>query len=236
MKHAIFIRSYIKDIDWLRFCLRSIAKFVSDCDAVVVAVPFGEVKEFRDAGIEVVGCESLPRDYVGQQLTKHHADEFCFINEADCWITFLDSDNIFTEPFSLKSLFVNGRPILLHTPYAMLPPDLPWKPITEKAMGFIVHDEYMRRHGMTYSASELKDFRIWFEKARGESIDSYLQKVSGNDYSEFNALGAFMWKFRHDNRHWIRTDVQESPKLPLRQGHSWSGIASASEEWERILA
>ena len=237
MKHVIFIRSYARDLEWLKFCLRSIERFVTGCDAVVVVVPYSDVSLFNAHGIDCVGCEDMADGYVGQQRTKHYADNYCTKSGEDCWIIYTDSDCVFTAPTTMDSLFVNGKPIHLHTPYALLPPEVPWKRITERALGFEVHDEFMRRHGAVYRASELRDFRRWFEQHRGTPIDLYLSSVPPRAYSEFNSLGAWLWKFRHGTRHWIRTDVDPMPPLALKQGWSWGGVTpEIRAEIERILA
>ena len=75
----IFIRSYKNDIEWLKYCLRSIEKFVTGHAGVVVVVPEQDVPLFKAAGIDAQTTpEADPgRGYLNQQLTKIHADEFC---------------------------------------------------------------------------------------------------------------------------------------------------------------
>ena len=235
---VIFIRSYRNDLEWLKYCLRSIEKFVTGHAGVVVVVPEQDGVLFRAAGIEVQTTpEADPgRGYLNQQVTKIHADEFC---PPECWILYVDSDCVFTAPMHVDDFFKDGKPILLHTPYALLPkpPAMPWKALTERCLGFECHDETMRRHGAIMSSSELKDFREWFLANRGQTIDAHVGQLKYHDFSEFNVLGMWLWKFRHSSRSWIRTDVDPIPPLHLKQGYSWNGVTPAIRaEMEKILA
>jgi hypothetical protein len=237
-RHVIFIRSYAKDLPWLQYCLRSITKFCTGHDAVVVVVPDRDVHAFRAVGIDAKGCgnPNPATDYLGQQVTKLHADEFC--GAGDPWIIYTDSDCIFTAPVTMDHFFRDGKPISLHTPYAMLPkpPAMPWKALTERCLGFVCHDERMRRQGAVYQASELAEFRAWFLANRGETIDAYVGKLKHHDFSEFNCMGMWLWRFKHGTRCWIRTDVDPIPPLPLRQGYSWDGIDKDRATIEKLLA
>lgn len=234
MRKIIFIRSYHRDLEWLRYCLASINKFVTGFDGVVVAVPHAEVELFGNAGIAVVGCDDLPDGYLGQQSTKIHADTFM---DEDCWIVHLDSDCFVSAPFDLNTLFANGKPIHLHTPYALLPPEVPWKKVTEEALGFPVQDEYMRRLFWIISSQELRDFRQWFMANRGQPIAAYIAAQPLRRFSEFNAMGAWLWKFRHGSRSWVRTDTDPWTPLPLIQSWSYGGVDDAKRAlFDQLLA
>lgn len=236
MKHIIFIRSYAKDLPWLKFCLRSIAKFVRGHEKVVVVVPNGDLKLFLDAGIEAIGTAESMAGYLQQQVDKIYAYAYC--GGGDPWITFFDSDCVAIAPFDLAALFApDGRPYLLRTPYASLGNKVPWQPITEAALGFPCPEETMRCHPMTYRASELRAFVEWFRKNRSQSIDQYVSSVKANNFSEFNALGSWLLRFHEGSRVWINTENDKVPSWPLRQFWSWGGVTpNIEQEIEKILA
>ena len=235
---VIFIRSYRNDLEWLKYCLRSIEKFVTGHTRIDLLVPVQDWPLFSDVGLSKARVhtvvESMP-GYIQQQVDKMHADMYCGFD--DPWIVFFDSDCIFTEPFDVSELFEDGKPLLKHTPYAVLPkpPVVPWKAITELALGYVVHDEFMRSHGAVYRASELAEFRAWFKANRGMTIDDYARPIKHNALSEFNLLGAHMWQFHHSSRAWVRTDVDPLPRLPLKQFWSYSGVEPHRQEIEKIL-
>lgn len=237
MRRVIFIRSFRNDLRWLQFALRSIKKYVTGCDAVVVTVPQADVRLFRDAGIECVPCPDFKRGYLAQQATKMTAD--FFIKGGDAWVVFMDSDCVFTAPFDLAALFVpDGAPIALYTPYAVLGAAVPWQKPTEAALGFPCPNETMRRHGIVYSTQELRKFRAWFASARRQNIAAYIENVSETpaNFSEFNVLGSWLWQFYRDSRRWYDSSRETPPALPLRQGFSWDGIEKDLAELERIVA
>ena len=232
---VIFIRSYRGDLIWLRYALRSIEKFLTGHTRVVIVVPEPDAALFRKEGIEVQTVVETCQGYNHQQLTKIHADRFC--HDGDPWIIYVDSDCLFTAPTDMSHFFRDGKPISLHTPYAMLPkpPEMPWKALTERALGFVCHDEIMRRQGAIYRASELVEFRSWFLANRGLTIDRYIDTLRHHDFSEFNVIGSWLWRFHHSTRCWLRTDVDPIPALPIRQFWSYGGVDANLAEINAIL-
>lgn len=109
----IVIRSYYRDLRWLALSLRSIDMFVTGHRQVVVVVPRASLPRvtapallFR-AGVRVRACGDHADDYLGQQITKLHADQY---TDADV-IVHLDSDQVFVSFCDLRErLFEGGRP------------------------------------------------------------------------------------------------------------------------------
>ena len=63
MRKIIFIRSYHRDLEWLRYCLASINKFVTGFDGVVVAggAASGTIDEVREARLPLTLCQVCGR-------------------------------------------------------------------------------------------------------------------------------------------------------------------------------
>lgn len=237
--HTLFIRSYAKDFPFLKYCLQSIDKYVlfgsTGFNQVKIVAPESDLRETVETARHFTPCEADPcKGYLAQQITKLYADKFV---PDDGWITYIDSDCVFTGPVSPDTFFHDGKPIALYQAYTELKEQTPWKAITEKALGFTVEHEFMRRHGATYHTSELAEFRQWFLANRGVSVRDYIiaEANAGRNFSEFNAMGAWLFRYKHGSRAWFKTEKQDAPALPLRQFYSWGGIDAAKAEIEALL-
>src|SRR5947209_4154135 len=106
----LFIRSYWKDLEWLRFCLASIQRYCHGFRSVIVVVPRSTAPWLRRVSlpphVRVEFCRDYPDDYLGQQVTKLLADNF---SDAD-YICHVDSDCVFFRPTSPEDLIVDGKP------------------------------------------------------------------------------------------------------------------------------
>lgn len=102
----VFIRSYHRDRAWLALALRAIARYLHGHRRVVVVVPRASRERMGDTGNATVEyCEDYADDYLGQQLTKLHAD---LCTDADI-ILHLDSDQVFVAPCDVRQLFDGAR-------------------------------------------------------------------------------------------------------------------------------
>lgn len=246
MKKYIFVRSYQKDIGWLQYCLRSIQKFVTGHDGVVVTVPHSDVELFKSSGIDVVGVPDFQPSYLAQQSSKIHADLFIRGIAPEDWIIYVDSDCVFTAPFNISQLFnQDGAPYAYFTPYEHVGDAKIWQKSTEAALEFRCHDETMRKHGAVYSCAELVKFRKWFQALHNETIDNYIRGVNPLiGFSEFNVLGSWLRQLHRDSRDWREagnhpghgTPGGDLPPLPLKQFWSWGGVDKVRDEIEKILA
>lgn len=235
MSHWIFIRSYRGDIEWLHWCLKSIAKFSSGFEGIRVVVPTYHVPLFRMENIPCEQCPVYPDDYLGQQITKLYADTYL---PSDCMVTFVDSDCFFIQPFTPESLMVDGKPRMLMTPYSVLGNTVPWKQITERAIGGEITYEFMRRLPIMIRSTDLAGFRDWFRDLhQGVNVEQYVREQPYRAFSEFNAIGAWLHACRSDAYHWQDTESQPLPPLLLRQGWSHGGLTvQAKAEMEALLA
>ncbi len=106
----IVIRSYYRDQHWLALALRSIELFVTGYRQVVVIVPRASLSRIDPCVIpvsphvRVCACPDYADDYLGQQITKLHAD--CFTDAKV--IVHLDSDQVFVAPCELPARLFDG--------------------------------------------------------------------------------------------------------------------------------
>lgn len=231
----IFIRTYSGDLKWLAHSLKSIHRFCKGFRDIIIVIPEGQrhlLDGFNLTMEKIFTCDIYKDDYLGQQITKVCAD---YYSDAE-YIMFGDSDTLITRELRPEYLFKGGKPIILKTSYEKLGDAVPWKPITERAVGFNVEFEFMRRHPFLYNASTLKLLRSHIKKVHGKEIVDYVIEQPNRGFSEFNAIGAIANKLQPDMYYFQNTETEELPPLYVRQFFSWGGITKeVSAEIDEIL-
>lgn len=222
MKHALFIRTYSGDLKWLVHCLRSIVKYTTGWDELIITLPEQEVHLMDGFGLthgRVIGVPSMKDDYVGQQITKLSAHHY---TDADI-ITFVDSDTLFTIPTSPKDFMLNGKLVIYKTKYTSI--QSPWQPITERGIGFPVEWEYMRRFPLSYYRETLVNLEHHIKIiTNGMSLRRFGNTRPYRALSEFNLLGAYAERYQNDMYIFKDTEANELPPPHVRQFWSWGGI------------
>ena len=221
--YSIFIRSYNKDIRWLLYCLQSIHKFVKGFSEIVIVVPASQINEFKALNLtyeKLRFCEVYADDYLGQQITKLNAFQYC---QSDL-IMFVDSDCVFQAETTIEQFMKDGKPCILKTAYDTI--DAPWQGITEIAMKDLVPFEYMRREPLLYHKKTLRDLGVWFNLLHNQTIDNFIISQPARHFSEFNLMGAYADKFESDKYYFLDTNKEELPVLNCKQYWSWSGLTA----------
>ena len=236
----IVIKSYPKDYHWLDYCLRSIQKFATGFNDVIVMLP-------REAPLpltkEKVVLLDVPENYLSQQVAKLNADHH---TKAD-YILHFDSDMIFTRPVTPDFFFTNGKPAWAITEWGDMPGKvemLAWYHVMAKLFLQTPPYEFMRKCAILAPRWLYAELRAFIQDTHGITMESYVMNQPGNEFSEYNALGFLAWlKFR-DKFHWHDTE-KEGCEWPFRQYWSHSGMkhegrsgptSSERLEIERILA
>lgn len=228
MSTSIFIKTWKNDLEWLQYCLKSIWKFGSGFEEIVLVADDSCRGLMDDFNLKVHYVRDWTNGYIQQQYVKLHADMYVSSDN----ILFVDSDVTFCRSFSESDFMKDGKPILLKTRYSSLIGSGAevWKPLTEKAVGFSVEWEYMRRLPMLY----LKDTVTAFRNAYHQVVDS-MRNIQDRSFSEFNALGAFVEKYQPDLYFISDTEIW-MPSTVIRQNWSWGGITpQMKSEIEEIL-
>lgn len=241
MKVDIFLRTYSGDIEWAIYALRSIHRFVTGIRDIIVCVPANDYNQFKRLNFtrEILCSSRFPdrEGYMDQMLDKMSAYHY---TEADT-ILFWDSDVLATRQFSPADLMIDAKPRWLVTPYAKLVnPDgssaVPWRPITEKALGRSVDLEGMRAHPLMAPRRALLEFRGFMEGKHRMSLQDYIEAQPSRAFSEWNALG--MWAYYYAPHHFSfwNTETKGVPEPFVKQFWSWGGITpEIRAEMERIL-
>lgn len=218
MTTSLFVRSYPKDFEWLRYSIASMKKYLTGVDNKVLVVPWQttiptEIESFFDVVIESYLYEKLD-GYVAQQFDK--LDSHKYVNTDH--ILYSDSDCIYTAPFNIDCMF-DPFPILGMTPYTQLAGSdgYMWKGITENLIGFPVSHEFMRTFPIIHRTDTVRDFSLAYPQI--------YKRVTGRNVSEFNLLGAFAFNEGHPYHF-----TEDVPRYPCHQFWSWSGLTEEEKK------
>ena len=219
MSAAIFIKTWRDDMKWMPYAIESIRRFASGFEEIVIAADsscYEESVSLYGSEARVVQCQEWANGYVQQQAVKLDAGRLVGMRHE--YVLFVDSDCVFHTPFSPESFMRDGLPVLMKTPYGDLGGAEAWRSITSDAVGFDVEFEYMRRLPWMYRTSSLVNFSVKYQ-----SLVKSLSQMTTRDFSEFNALGAYIDRFESD--HYFITDTREwVPDAVAHQFWSWGGI------------
>lgn len=239
----IFIRSYRGDFKWLRYCMESLRKRATGFNKIFVVVPERDFKILQaqarviglscgDIPVELGACPNYANDYLGQQVTKMTAWKYTEAEE----VVFVDSDVVVTQPITPDSFRKGNKLFFYKTRYTLIPHEHGgfWKAITEKAIGFPVEYEYMRRLPLAYRVDTLKNV-CEYMRGLNHPVESYIIGQPNREFSEFNAIGAYIDRFEKDKYTILDTDGGVEPAL-IRQFWSWGGITKdVQQEINEIL-
>lgn len=232
LEHALFIRTYEGDLPWLVHLLRSVARFVTGYDEIVVAAPRTAEPTIRGMALTrervVLVDDGVVPGYLAQQLTKLNADQLTSAR----FITFIDSDCVLTAPFSPAQMMDKGRPIIVKTPYDRVGEAKRWHMTAARLVGDPVTHEYMRRLPLMYRRDDLAALRAYLEHKEHVPLAQIVQGHA--HFSEFNVLGAFCE--RHRAGHYRFVDDAAEPVAPLPAVQFWSPGGITPEVAERIKA
>lgn len=224
MTTDIFIRTYVRDIAFLKHAVKSIEERVTGYRHLVITCPSADVGRVRHViGRGVVGVLPLHDDYVGQQLTKLQATHS---TDADV-ICFWDSDTMATQPLHLPDLLFSGDKLIMHhVPYAGLNDGSQiWRAIVARDMGVMPEFEFMRRLPLAYFRSTIEGCAAHIEQHHGLPLRDYMRKVPARSFTEFNCIGKYAYDNERERYDW-RIDEADATrwKLLVRQFWSWGGI------------
>lgn len=236
MSTTIFISSYFKDLPWLEHCLRSIQKFATGFEEVVVQVPLdlhmSEMNDLckRHGASAVAGMEEpVGKGNLCQQIYKARADKEC----SGDFILYMDSDCVFTAPVTPATYFEESE--LQSLPYLCIRPWLKcredeqkaWRETTDKCIGFRTDYSTMCRHPAVHPRWVLPKLRDYISRVhRMQFVEFMLSRKPDfpQGVSEFNLIGNFARQFYPENYAWVDLSTQPEPFNPLKQFWSHGSI------------
>lgn len=230
MNTAIVIKSYPADYQWLAYCLRSIQKFCTGFSEIVVILPRSHPLPLTAEKVVLVDMEET---YLTQQVCKLNADRH---TSAD-FILHTDSDTIFTKPVTPESFMRDGKARVLMTPWEDCPDaKKAWFHVMAKLFLDASTHDFMRNGTIMYPRFAYAKFRDFVEKQTGHPMAAYVANQPGREFSEYNTLGFFLWKYYRNDISWHDTR-NGIPESPVRQFWSYGGLTpEIRAEIEAILA
>ena len=209
---SIFIVTHAKDKEWLKFCLRSIAKFATGFHRTVVVVPERDKFAFVPI-IEESVLSAVELKFSDEPPNLGHLHHLVVKSTADVWepdadfIMHVDADCLFREPITPASYFVDGKPVMLIEPWEKIQdrhdPEICWREPTVRALGFDPGYETMRRLPIIYNRRLYLAMRKHMEETHKLGFEPYVMKqrpIFPYGFCEFNALGGFALNARNVTR------------------------------------
>jgi len=216
----IVIKSHPADYQWLGYCLRSIQKFATGFNQVIVMLPRSAPLKLT---AETVVYLDVDENYLSQQVAKLNADQH---TKADYCLHF-DSDMIFTRPVTPDYFFKDGKPVWTITQWGDIPGRVEkkaWFHVMAKALQECPPCEFMRKCAIIAPRWLYPEFRKFIEETHGITMDAYVMNQPGHEFSEYNTLGFFAWLKHREKFHWHDTEIDGVPEWPFKQYWSHSGM------------
>lgn len=230
-KVSIVVKSWPGDYEWLSYCLRSIQKFCTGFNDIIVMLPRSHPLTLT---AETVVLLDAKEGYMEQQVAKLNADKH---TQADYILNF-DSDMIFTRPITPDYFFKDEKPIWVMTPWKDIgiKDKRTWFHVMAKCLLECPPAEFMRKGAVIYPSELLTAFRGNIRLLHEMGVDEYVMSQPGHEFSEYNCLGFFAWLYQPRVFHWHDTSVDGVPDWPWKQYWSYGGITDEIRaEMEGIL-
>jgi hypothetical protein len=188
------------------------------------------------------GIEYRPTlGYMSQQAVKMTWNHFT--DAANVFI--IDSDISFKQSFDAKVLRgVSGKTILGYGPWEG--DAVQWKASADLILQESSPYDFMPTPGWCYTRKTMQSFQKYVHKRFGGTVYKLVRYPNVLLPSEFNLMGAYMWRFQRDQYEWhggasdgcLRqaNDPIEYPWRPyLYQGSSWLGVDRVREELDALI-
>jgi hypothetical protein len=211
----IVIRSYYRDLRWLALSLRSIDMFASGHRQVVVVVPRASLQRMAmptvlpRTDVRLRTCRNRVDDYLGQQITKLHADLY---TDAEM-IVHLDSDQVFIEPCDLRERLLDDG--LLRVSFDTNdrgPITDGWRRCPEVFFGQRIDCDLTGPPPLALPRSVYPALRGYCRRQHGVSISTYAEATPADRFCEFALLRGYIYLHQRVGYRWV--DVRDADLLP----------------------
>jgi hypothetical protein len=177
--------------------------------------------------------------YQEQMLDKMHSDYY--VTDAN-YVLFIDSDTVLARDLTRDQLFdEEGKPYLCFRSVDVCGKDCEfWMERDVRPMlgsGEMMRQEYMCSLGQVYQTGVLSHLRSQASMNLGNEWDAWVHCALSDEgckrawlnsegsqagFTEFNALGAVLWRDFRSEVHWLDAYGGEHTKLQARPVQSWS--------------
>lgn len=219
MKTTIVTVTYDKDLEFLKYNLKSIKKFCKGYHDNIVIIDDHEndcvetqkyLKSINQKYFINQEAKQIKKGYVRQQYMKLLSDKY--VSQDTDYICHIDADSIFKKEHTPEIFFRENKPMLVKNSYIKLIENqkragndtLPykrWRTMTSEFLNFRVEYEFMFRMPLVYPKNLTKQLRDYLEKIHKSSLLDYVKNLP--TMSEYNILGAYAHEFTHEDFFWI---------------------------------
>lgn len=208
MKTSIITITYDKDLEYLKYNLKSIQKFCHGYHENIVVIDDHENDCIETQKyLESIGqkyfvnkeAKKIKKGYIRQQYIKLFSEQY--VSSDTDYICHVDTDNIFTDHHDPSIYFNDGKPILGIQKWSEMP-STNFKSYTDQTLEYESDYNFMRKMPLVYNFDLFPRLREYIINLKGELID-YLNTLE--TISEYNLLGAFAYKFHRGSFYWVDT-------------------------------
>lgn len=213
----IFYKSWHKDFWLLYLSLQSLAKNVTGYNNIVILIPEDEKELFDTRKLPETILGRIFIHYVKEEGHGYLFQQWCKVSAYNYthaeFILFADSDCIWDHKIDLAKYVDNGKPEILFTDYEQIPDAKIWIEPTSNFIKETVKFEFMRRNCLIYHRDTLVAISAY-------APDLKKTILNAEKFSEFNAIGAYAFKFERDKYSFINTDDWQY--VPPKSEQVWS--------------
>jgi len=235
----ILIVTYAKDWDWLVYAMRCARKFLSGFQGITIAHPKTDEERFKTLlhqfDVRLHGYNEVTGKGMLQHFVKM-AEADLFLPPSTKYFLTLDADAMFHTHSRPEHFFWQDKPYWIVRTWDSLMSEDPrnpgskcvsdcyqWRSVTEAQLGFDPELFTMCVNSQAMPISMLKHYREHIESVHKKSFFKYMLE-GRNSFPQtrvdFNALGAFAYKFHRDEFHWF--DIEKGPFPADRKKVYWS--------------
>lgn len=252
----ILIVTHAKDVPWLEFCLRGLAKHCSGFQGVTIAHPLQEADVFvplrKRFDIRLYAYPEIPSKGMLQHMVKM-AEADMIVPTPTKYVMHLDADCIYHTPTTPEDYFCEGKPVWLIRSWDSLSTEDPnnpgskvvsdcfqWKKPTDEQVGFDTPFYTMCRHPTVMPIAFYRRYRDHLENVQHKPFEVYM--VSGRnefpqDRMDWTAMGAWAYRHMRQEFYWLNIEMNPPPKDRQRTYWSHGGIhESTRSEMEGFLS
>jgi len=235
----ILIVTHAKDLPWLEFCLRSIAKFCTGFQGVTVAHPKHEAHLFTPLlgrfVVRLHGYDEVPGKGMLQHMVKLAEAELIVPPETKYVLT-CDADCIFKMPTRPGHYFAGGKPYYIFRTWESLMWDDPhnpgqkcvsdcaqWKPATDRQVGWDTKIYGMCMNTVVFPIDFFPAYRAHVAAVHRRPFEEFMldgRNEFPQSNMDFTAMGAYAHRFMHNRFTWF--DVEHPPYPADRKQAFWS--------------
>jgi len=209
MKTSIITVTYDKDLEFLKYNLKSIKKFCKGYHENIVVIDDHEndcveTQRYLDS----IGqkyfinheAKHIKAGYVRQQYMGYYMDKYCSPDTE--YVCCVDTDNIFIKEHKPGEVyFSNDKPIMLMSRWENLAEKFHiWIKPTTEILKFRPDHEFMRVMPLVYPLWLFKEIRSYLEDVHKKPL---LEILDVPLCAEYDIWGAYAYKYYKDKFHWV---------------------------------